>query len=508
MIKRINKYLLTHYPLLWNTRIVWVIAVAIILHTCFFLSGLTEVTTYKLQDSYGSRGFINFSLVTFSLFTSLIFIIAWLVFYLRNNAYKNYYTINKWYNVKQYFIILLGFLFIIPFFESYHYGTVTGIKKTTNKSTLTKEINITNQALAFIPDDKSDYFILNTCNVTSRYNNDLSIYTDTTLSTYNTIESSIVKKASLKPDAYSYKNYCQTTIYSSSLPGYNDKEELKKIRDRWLDNHQQDSVLKLLKDFTEILRKYNIKYNFNPEYLSQLPFKDSLHTISRVFENQNNHYNENQEFNNPEDDFDFFSAYGLSRTLNTLEEAHTSDMFENDETFLFLLQGYFIVCFSLLLFSYKLYTRKVFLISIVSIIITAIFIGLMAAAGTDNTFPYLLIFIWLLFSFIALVFVKSFKNKTMSGVFLNLHLYMFPFLILCLSIITNKEYENIKYAPRFKNGIAYDVTDAFMKSHHPFLYWVNNNIELITLLNLIIVVLYTAFVFTRLSKKWHLMPDE
>lgn len=494
--------------MLWNTRIVWVLAMAMLLHLCFFLSGLGEVTPANIHHYYIARGFVSGSVVTFSVFTSLIFVIVWLFFYLRNNAFKNFYILNKWYNLKQFFIILTGFVFIIPFFESYYYGVFSGVKRTTDKATLSKEINITNQALAFIPSSKSDYFVLNNCNATKQYDENLSIYTDSTRSGYSAAESVVVEKALQQPDAYSYKNYCRNVIFQDLLPGYKTNKQLKAERDSWLDSRQQDSVLNLLQSFTAILKKYNILYTFNPQYLAGLPFTDSLHTITKVFDNKNVIDDFTQEAQETAETFEYFYPYSITGTLNNLAEVHTTRPFTGYKTISLLIQGYFILYFSLLLFSYKLYNRKVFLISIVSSIVTAIFIGLMAASGVDTSFPVIYLFIWLVFAFMGLVVLRSAENKTLAGILLNLQLYMLPFIVMCLCILINKEYDNIRHSAYFNTDVSYEIRDTYMQTHHPILYWINNNTELISLLNLIFVVLYTAFIFTRISKKWHLMPDE
>lgn len=508
MIKKINNYLLTHYPLLWNSRIVWVIAIATLLHLCFFLSGLAEITPANINHHYGVSGIVNTSVITFSVFTSLIVVIAWLFFYLRYNAFKNFYIIDKWHNLKQFFIILLGFIFIIPFFESYYYGAFTGMRNITDKNTLAKEVNISNQALAFIPFNKSNYFILNTCNNVKQYDDNLLIYTDSARPGYNAAEAGIVEKALQQPDAYSYKNYCRNNIIQDLLPGYEPVEVLKAQRDRWLDNRQLDSIVTLLQSFMAILKKYHIQHAFSPQYLAGLPFTDSLHTVTKLLDNNSVTDNMSADGQLTVAGFEYFYPYELAGALNNLADVHTSRAFGSRQTFSLLILGYFILYFSLLLFSYKLYTRKVFLISIVSSIVTAIFMGLMAASGGSNSFPVIYILIWIVFVLISLFVLKSGENKTLAGVFLNLKLYLLPFILLCICLLVNQTYDNLQYGHAFSTDISYEARESYMQAHHPFLYWINNHTELISLLNLIVVVLYTAFVFTRLSKKWQVMPDE
>ena len=51
-IYKTNQYLLERYPTIWNTKLVWMLSIALVLHLIFFVFGLfTLVNPKMLQDS-------------------------------------------------------------------------------------------------------------------------------------------------------------------------------------------------------------------------------------------------------------------------------------------------------------------------------------------------------------------------------------------------------------------------------------------------------------------------
>ena len=96
MFKNIQKYLLIHYPLLWNTKIIPLVFYAILIHIVFFIIGFangaidfTETeTNYRYNSNDGTFGFL-------CVLVTLLSIIIWVVSYFKNNALKSFYSKNN-----------------------------------------------------------------------------------------------------------------------------------------------------------------------------------------------------------------------------------------------------------------------------------------------------------------------------------------------------------------------------------------------------------------------------
>lgn len=511
MIKKINNHLLTHYPLLWNTRIVWVLCIAILIHAGFFLAGYNNVTVYSLSHTYGTREMLDFNVVTFSIFTSIILCIIWLLFYLRNNAYKEFYQLRPWHNTKQFLLILLGFLSISFFFETYHLGLHTKIKSITGRTTYINEVNTINEAMAFIPIEKNDYFKLNNCNRQGQraYYDNLHTYTDTLNAYYNTASGAEVRKALLEKDAFTYTNYCETFLSAGSMSGMLSPMHLKQKWEQWLLSGKKDSVAKKLETLLAILDKYKINYQLSVPELAALPFQDSLHHIHKIIARSASGHDRSYDDGKPvEANPDYLSTYELQRVMELMNEVHYAGLFSASNTVFYIIEAYFILYFSLLLLCYKLYRRKVFLVTIIGSVVITIMLALFNIANRESGTSFTEICLCVLFLFLGIFFLRANKMKTFTGASLNWHILFIPFVVLLLYAMLNTQYQDLQYAYDAASGKYINLPDEVIQQNYPVLHWIHEHLQLISALNIFLVILYIILLFLPLSKKWHLMPDE
>ena len=116
--------------------------------------------------------------------------------------------------------------------------------------------------------NKNNYFILNNCenrNLPDRPYNFYE-YTDTVISEINP-EAPLIKEALKRPDAFSYKNYCEQVRGSYDYTKWDSAEQITVVRNSWIDHHREDSIGQMLLSFFEICKKYNIGYRLNEDHL-------------------------------------------------------------------------------------------------------------------------------------------------------------------------------------------------------------------------------------------------
>lgn len=93
MIKKIQNYLLENHPLLWNTRFVPVMLIILLANVLFFIFGYLSTHT-AFDDEYRYSyldGDSVFLLYFASIFIGILVFIGWLIYYMRNNAFRIYY---------------------------------------------------------------------------------------------------------------------------------------------------------------------------------------------------------------------------------------------------------------------------------------------------------------------------------------------------------------------------------------------------------------------------------
>src|SRR5690606_21188609 len=163
MFKKLNQYLLTHYPLLWNTRVVYVVPAALLIHLLFFLGGYSKLIDAK--DFWKSYHFDVTEVTVFSILVSLMLIIVWLVFYLRNNAFKSFYRQSRWYLVGELGIMFLVFFSSATFFLSYKQGVYSKVQSITSSIDAVHKANRINLAAHFLPFNLNNFKSWQSCEV-------------------------------------------------------------------------------------------------------------------------------------------------------------------------------------------------------------------------------------------------------------------------------------------------------------------------------------------------------
>ncbi|WP_407556815.1 hypothetical protein [Winogradskyella sp. 4-2091] len=160
LIYNINQYLLERYPTIWNTRLVWMLLSALLLHLLFFVFGFFTLTNPEILHDYNIKDiFFKNGTVYFTIMVSVLLLVVWLIYMFKNNGFKNFYPTS---NLKL-FGQFLSYIVIIyscsTFFLSYNYGVKSYIAFKYPDVQVSKEIEIANDMAMFFSENVSDYTI-------------------------------------------------------------------------------------------------------------------------------------------------------------------------------------------------------------------------------------------------------------------------------------------------------------------------------------------------------------
>ena len=71
-----NQWLLERYPLIWNTKVVWVVAISAILHVIFYVSGIFSMMDPEVFQQYNTLDlFFNTGAVFFGMILSILILL-------------------------------------------------------------------------------------------------------------------------------------------------------------------------------------------------------------------------------------------------------------------------------------------------------------------------------------------------------------------------------------------------------------------------------------------------
>lgn len=153
-----NQYLLERFPTIWNTRIVWMLLIALTLHVIFFVFGFLTLSNVKLMHDYRIIDiFFENGTVFLNTIISILLIVVWLIYMFKNNAFKNFYPMSGTKLFGQfvaYFVIIFS---CTTFFLSYNYGIKSYIATTYPLAQTNKHIEISNDAAMFLSESLTNF---------------------------------------------------------------------------------------------------------------------------------------------------------------------------------------------------------------------------------------------------------------------------------------------------------------------------------------------------------------
>ncbi|WP_379964843.1 hypothetical protein [Epilithonimonas sp. UC225_85] len=161
-INHINQYLLERYPNIWNTRIVWMLLLGLAIHIIFFFIGfVSHANPGTLQHTRAVDDYLLSGLVYVHVIISLLMIVGWLVFMLKNNAFKSFYPSSGrklFFEFLQYFIIIFV---STTFYFSYMSGFKLFINYKYDDEKMEKNIGLINLASPFLSQELELYTLEN-----------------------------------------------------------------------------------------------------------------------------------------------------------------------------------------------------------------------------------------------------------------------------------------------------------------------------------------------------------
>ncbi|MDX5320927.1 MAG: hypothetical protein LPK45_07455, partial [Bacteroidota bacterium] len=262
-MKKLNQYLLVKYPLIWNTRAHIVFPIILVLHLLFYAAAYyAPMELSSMQDNWLLR--VN-DVITFSILVSVLLIILWLVYFLRNNPLKALYPLSGWAWFGQFLIILVTFYSSSTFFLTYQQGLYDRADLVASEVELLEELETANLAVSLIAFDKEEFDIYRNCDTLQARTERERAYDEAWDSTHLPTDEKVYYYEPYLTDVYfppSYLHYCTRRFSLSQLD--QSAMSISPRRSRaWLMNGNKDSVQMVFARFEELLKKYQIAYYFD-----------------------------------------------------------------------------------------------------------------------------------------------------------------------------------------------------------------------------------------------------
>lgn len=526
MMKKLHQYLLENYPLVWNMRLLGVLAICTLLHLVHFVIGFFMFSTIERMGYHNPEGmFFDSPFALFSIIGSFIVFILWLIRVLRNNAFKSFYPFSKVQLFAQFLIFFLVALFNITYYFSYTYGYVVNARLHTDIVANTKDNEVLQNALPFLQ-SKDSYNIENRCSpspfpMNKRFKNEEKNSNDSVVLPANYSDSSAYYYIGSDKNVYSpkqldsiaggiefsYLNYCGYR-YRYNYDSYEShKEEFIQKMHKQL-KVQPEAIRASMSAFLQVCDKYKIKYKLSVDdwfkWVYHPPYFPVTYTI------QNTYYYPQTDAEDAVNEVVVPTPTNSEKELNPKGYFVQVDRLECiiDNTFkvyeyhiewnILLVFMYFALAITLALFSFRASSKRIWLISLIGSALVCLGVGAITAVfsyGKGDTGTLILLFyLLLILAFLAVALTS--RKKTIAGVSLNWFVWSAPAILPIIYGMYSSHYRYIQ------NKLpAYQYT----KPH--LLDWLDNNTE--TFMSLCILLSFISMFFlSSLYRRWQAMPED
>jgi len=481
MFKNIQKYLLINHPLLWNLKIVPVSFFLILFNILFFVLGYLNgaINFTETDDNYSSND-IDGIIIFLSVLMSILGIIIWLVNYFKNNALKSFYPKNNFSLFKEWLLILLICILNSTFIIAFYFGKDIRVRSYYSENEAKERCEILSQASFFIDGSYS--------NNNYDYEDGEAVVDTAPAVIPPTNDSTAIAKNYFFYRGKKYSNY---SLLDKNINSYSffdfDQDSLRKIKIKdCLVENKKEEIKQLFKKYLSIAKDHHLKANIDENQWLELiydypKFEKYKNIGSKEFEVSYDYDNQNirtkidsteQYYQTINKTVYLFNRYyvpedALKHSYQTIAISWTKPTASFETLLISLLVS---IGLSLLIFSFRISSGRNWLIALISIGVLNIILGILSAIVSKSGILFLValgvLFIGLFIYFLLIINNK--KGKGISGITLNMMLWILPFLgpiVYAIVIKAAKEFSNYSY-----------IDDPIIREKtYPFITFLKNN---------------------------------
>ncbi len=273
MTNKIQKYLLSNYPSIWNIKIVPMISILLSLHLLFGGIGYICTDTSFESTYYRSSSMDELALVYVgSILASILILIGWLIFYNRNNAFKNFYPSTSTRLYSEWLIIFIICIGIASVPLSINSGHISKWKSIASLDEAREALDIIYKAELMIAGYDTPYLYNN------RFDQPIPISTaklqkdsiDMDKFAFESTKDGFIIKGYKGPSFLFYKSNDYEYCYDKETNEYCDPNKQKHIQQHeiikgWFRDGDTAKIISVMQDFESLLAKHNLKINLNTQ---------------------------------------------------------------------------------------------------------------------------------------------------------------------------------------------------------------------------------------------------
>ena len=421
MIKKIQQYLLTNHPIIWNIKLVPMVLLIIAIQIIFFTFGYISTDN---TINYGDRFFseLYFLVYAGSLLVGTLLFIFWLIRYNRNNGLKVFYPHTNLTLYLEWICIFVICIFIGFIPNSLSLGKSNKWKSAATQTEQEKVMQILNRSRALLPAD-TYYFELDKnqqpimvgdANVDrTKFDTKLYNYEEDAVTPDNPIEY-------VGPSLLYFKDNMRSSYWRY------DEAQVETVH-QWLVTQNQDSIRATMQAFLDLHKKHNLKTNLDIDSWMTTVYNPPLYPVTETI--ADNDYNVvnyvNEKYTQQDKLYSYYEKMGSNYEKNGFDRWYII-------VTLTIAMG-----LSVLVFSSRVTSGKSWIFALLSagvlIFAFSLLSGILALFDGGEFIGIFMPLFWIgLFAIIGFVItlkVVNGRKKGKSNIYVNLGIWMIPALI-------------------------------------------------------------------------------
>lgn len=484
---RLNRYLLTHYPLIWNMRLHLVLPALLAMHALFFVGGLAEPQSLR-RLNYLSTNFQPIA-TSLAVLVGLLIVIGWLAFYLRNNAFKSFYPLRRGHLLAEFLLSFLVLGLASTLSVTHQLGRFQRLAAATQDVDVIKEANTVAIAYHFLPFNGSQFEQYNSCDSQRKRDDYLNGAVGQTgpppeRADFNGPDTTVER---------SYLHYCDEPPLHYYIPASFDRYGADSVAKRWMLGGQRQAVRDALNAYVALVQKYGGSARFDIDAQVTEVFGTPRFLVRRASLLQ---YDDTNPGNTAQEYITTNSAQdALAAITEVRKGVLTSD--------LMLIYLYWTMAVTLLLFSFRITRLRTWFGAGIGMGIWVVIFSVLAALtqGKEDVIApafFLLVAASLVFTAMN---VAARRRKTAAGFAFLWAVWSLPAVGLALVYYIRSLARRTEY--RYDGGGNLTTYEP-----SPLAAWIDAHGETIALVNLLIVFILVALYVIPQARRWQAAPEE
>lgn len=156
-IRKMNQFLIENYPLIWHSKSIQLFFAGVFLWLISYLTGylLTNVwviTSSSLDNLYFSSYYVSFHLIY-----GLIVLCFWAISFYKNNAFKAFYPLQRFYFMRLFMLLFVGFTLLISAYVPFSAGAKLKFRSQVDSKSYMEDMRKLNLGYVFLVQNVEKY---------------------------------------------------------------------------------------------------------------------------------------------------------------------------------------------------------------------------------------------------------------------------------------------------------------------------------------------------------------